>query len=85
LRTILNNSTRGDMVYEPFSGSGTTIAAAERSGRRCRAMELDPVYVDVAVKRWEAAAGKEALLDGDGRSFAAVAAEKAVMDQSSIR
>ena len=76
LRPILNNSTRGDIVYEPFSGSGTTIAAAERSGRRCLAMELDPAYVDVAVKRWEAAAGKEALLDGAGRSFAAVAAER---------
>jgi DNA modification methylase len=85
LRPILNNSTRGDLVYEPFSGSGTTIAAAERSGRRCLAMELDPAYVDVAIKRWEVAAGKEALLDGAGRSFAAVAAERAVMDQSSIR
>jgi DNA modification methylase len=64
------------MVYEPFSGSGTTIAAAERSGRRCLAMELDPVYVDVAVRRWEAATGKEATLDGEGRTFREVADER---------
>lgn len=76
LRPILNNSTRGDLVYEPFSGSGTTIMAAERSGRRCLAMELDPAYVDVAVRRWEAASGNHATLEADGRPFADVAAER---------
>ncbi|MDD5458135.1 MAG: DNA methyltransferase [Phycisphaerae bacterium] len=48
------------IVYEPFAGSGTTIIAAERLGRRCFAMEIDPVYVDVAVKRWEDFTGKKA-------------------------
>jgi len=46
----------GDLIYEPFCGSGTQLVAAERAGRRCYAMELDPVYCDVAVRRWEMAA-----------------------------
>lgn len=76
LRPILNNSTRGDAVYEPFSGSGTTIMAAEKSGRRCFGLEIDPRYCDVAVKRWQAATGKRAVLDGDGRTFDEAAAER---------
>jgi DNA modification methylase len=52
----------GDLIYEPFCGSGTQIVAAERTGRRCFAMELDPVYCDVAVRRWEMATSKKALL-----------------------
>jgi DNA modification methylase len=50
----------GDLVYEPFCGSGTQLIAAERAGRRCFAMELDPIYCDVAVRRWELATGKTA-------------------------
>ena len=76
-RPILNNSSRGQAVYEPFSGSGTTIIAAETTGRACLAMELDPAYVDVAVRRWEAFTGGEAVLEGDGRSFAEIATERA--------
>lgn len=53
-------SDPGDLIYEPFCGSGTQIVAAERAGRRCFAMELDPVYCDVAVRRWEIATGKAA-------------------------
>ena len=53
-------SDQGDLIYEPFCGSGTQIVAAERAGRRCFAMELDPVYCDVAVRRWEMATGKTA-------------------------
>jgi DNA methylase len=53
----------GDLIYEPFCGSGTQIVAAERAGRRCFAMELDPVYCDVAVRRWEMATGKAASLE----------------------
>ena len=48
----------GDVVYDPFSGSGTTIIAAEQLGRRCYAMEIDPRYVAVAIKRWEDFTGK---------------------------
>ena len=64
LRPILNNSKPGDSVYEPFSGSGTTIIAAEQSGRRCLAIEIDPAYVDMAVERWENFTGKAAILAG---------------------
>jgi DNA modification methylase len=59
-RPILNNSRAGDAVYEPFSGSGTTLIAAEETGRACYAMELNPAYVDIAVARWEAFTGRKA-------------------------
>jgi DNA modification methylase len=75
-RPIENNSAPGEAVYEPFSGSGTTIIAAEMAGRACRAVELDPRYVDVAVRRWQAFAGGAAVLESDGRPFAAVAEER---------
>lgn len=71
-RPIENNSTPGQAVYEPFSGSGTTIIAAEMTGRQCLAIELAPEYVDVAVKRWQAFTGKEATLDGTDQTFAQV-------------
>jgi DNA modification methylase len=75
-RPIENNSQTGDAVYEPFSGSGTAIIAAETTGRRCLAMEVDAGYVDVAVLRWQALTGRDAILDGNGRSFAALCAER---------
>jgi len=59
----------GGICYEPFSGSGSQIIAGERLGRSVRAMELQPVFVDIGVRRWEKATGKSAVLDGDGRSF----------------
>lgn len=68
-RPILNNSSPGQAVYEPFMGSGTTLIAAESTGRVCYGSELSPSYVDVAVMRWQKITGKEAILDGDGRSF----------------
>ena len=58
-RPIRNNSKPGDLVYEPFSGSGTTIIACERTGRKCRAIELNPGYVAVAIQRWADETGKE--------------------------
>ncbi len=75
-RPIENNSSPGQAVYEPFSGSGTTIIAAEMTGRACYAIELNPAYVDVAVTRWEAFTGQAATLEGDGRTFAEVMAER---------
>ena len=71
-RPIENNSEPGHAVYEPFSGSGTTIIAAEMTGRSCHAIELSPGYVDVAVARWQAFTGKQAMLEGDGRTFDAI-------------
>jgi len=68
-RPIENNSSVGQTVYEPFSGSGTTIIAAEMTSRSCYAIELNPAYVDVAIKRWQDFTGQEAILDGDGRTF----------------
>src|SRR5882757_5810589 len=75
-RPIENNSSPGQAVYEPFSGSGTTIVAAEMTGRSCFAIEIDPAYVDVAVLRWQAFTGETAMLEGDGRSLAEVALER---------
>jgi DNA modification methylase len=67
----------GAIVLEPFSGSGSQLLAAEKLGRRCRAVEISPAFVDVAVRRWEEATGKEARLESGG-TFAEVAAERGV-------
>jgi DNA modification methylase len=73
-RPMLNNSRPGDAVYEPFCGSGSTIIAAEAIGRTCFAMDIDPGYCDVAVRRWQEATGEAAVLAGEDRVFADVAA-----------
>ena len=75
-RPIENNSSPGQAIYEPFSGSGTTIIAAEMTGRSCSAIELDPAYVDVAVLRWQAFTGQAATLEGDNRPFIDIAGER---------
>jgi DNA modification methylase len=75
-RPIENNSSPGQAVYEPFSGSGTTIIAAEMTARVAHAIEITAAYVDVAVKRWQEFTGQQAVLDGDGRSFDDVAATR---------
>ena len=62
-------SELGELIYEPFSGSGTTIIAAEQTGRRCYAMELSPTYVDVAVRRWQQFTGQQAIHAETGVSF----------------
>ncbi|MGB8526917.1 MAG: DNA methyltransferase [Rhodoplanes sp.] len=61
-RAIRNSSKSRDIVLDPFGGSGTTLIAAERTGRRARLIELDPKYVDVIVERWQASTGGEARL-----------------------
>lgn len=75
-RPIENNSSPGQAVYEPFCGSGTTIIAAEMTGRVCHAIELDPRYVDIAIRRWQEFTGLDATLDGDGVDFATVATSR---------
>lgn len=72
-RPIKKHTKPGDVVFEPFSGSGTQLIAAERTGRRCRAIEIEPRFADVAIRRWEAATGEQATLGSDGRTFAEVA------------
>ena len=75
-KPILNHTKRGELVYEPFLGSGTTLAAAESSQRHGCGIELDAKYVDVVVRRWQALAGKEATLEGDGRTFEQISSER---------
>jgi DNA modification methylase len=75
-RPIENNSSPGQVVYEPFSGSGTTIIAAEMNGRICHAIELNPAYVDVAVRRWEEFTGQKAVLEATSQSYADVRAHR---------
>ena len=70
-------SKRGDVVLDPFLGSGTTIMAAERVGRRGFGLELDPLYVDVAVRRWQAFTKKDAVLEGGCSTFEEIAAARA--------
>ena len=81
-RPMLNNSNAGQAVYDPFLGSGTTLIAAETSGRVCLAMDLEPRYVEVAVRRWQAFTGKAACLLGDGRSFDVISAERLSVPQT---
>jgi DNA modification methylase len=66
---IKDCSKRGEIVLDPFSGSGTTIIAAQQTGRRACAMEIDPLYVDVAIRRWQIVSGLPAIHDGTGQSF----------------
>src|ERR1700722_10837498 len=68
-KPILNHTKSGELVYDPFLGSGTTLAAAEVTGRVCYGLELDPKYADVVVERWQSVRGWEATLGGDGRTF----------------
>jgi DNA modification methylase len=73
---LLDCSNRGDLVIDSFLGSGTTLLAAERTGRFCRGIELDPLYVDTAIRRWQNLTGQDAVRTSDGRSFGDIAAEK---------
>src|SRR5215471_14270696 len=69
---IKDCSRRGGLVLDPFCGSGTILIAAERTGRKARALEIDPAYVDVAVRRWQTYTGKSAVLAGPGETFETV-------------
>jgi DNA modification methylase len=72
---ILDCSARGDIVLDAFLGSGTTVIAAERTGRRCYGLELDPIYVDTIVRRWQALTAGSARHAVSGRSFDDLASE----------
>jgi DNA modification methylase len=71
---ILDSTRRDDIVLDPFVGSGTTILAAEQTGRRCYGIELDPRYVDTAIERWQAFTGGKAH-NGEGQTFDQIATE----------
>ncbi len=81
-RPMLNNASPGQAVYEPFCGSGSSLIAAETTGRVCHAIELDPAYVDVAVLRWQAFTGEEAVHAATGETFVSVAASRAALPVS---
>jgi DNA modification methylase len=72
---ILDCSARGDIVLDPFLGSGSTVIACEKTGRGCYGIELDPLYVDTIVRRWQRYTGKEALHAESDRSFNEIATE----------
>jgi DNA modification methylase len=69
---IRDVTRRGEIVLDGFLGSGTTLIAAERTARACRGVELDPLYVDGAIRRWETLAGRQATLQGSDETFAEV-------------
>jgi len=78
-RAIRNSSRPGHKVLDPFGGSGTTLIAAEKSGRVARLIELDPKYVDVIVRRWQDWTGQQATREADGLAF-----DQAASDSSAI-
>jgi DNA modification methylase len=77
---ILDCSARGEVVIDAFLGSGTTLMAAERVGRVCCGIEIDPIYVDVAIRRWQKYTGEAALHARSGKRFNEVATEGEVLD-----
>jgi DNA modification methylase len=74
---IKDCSRRGGLVLDPFCGSGTILIAAERTGRKARALEVDPTYVDVAVRRWQRYTGKSAVLAASGETFETIEEQRA--------
>ena len=73
---LLDLTNRGDIIVDPFLGSGSTLIAADKTGRVCRGVELDPLYVDVIVRRYEAATGNPAVLIETGETFQALGARR---------
>jgi DNA modification methylase len=68
-RAIVNNSRPGQLVYDPFLGSGTSLIAAEMTGRTCIGLEISPAYVDVILRRWQDFTGRTATHQASGQSF----------------
>lgn len=73
---LLDTSARGEVVLDPFLGSGTTLIAAERTGRTCYGLEIDPLYVDTIIRRWQRYSGEIAMHAASGKSFDALANER---------
>jgi DNA modification methylase len=83
-RAVLNSSRRGETVLDSFGGSGSTLIACEKTGRKARLIELEAKYCDVIIQRWQQFTGKEALHEKTGETFAQVSARMAVIDSASI-
>jgi DNA modification methylase len=75
-RAVVNSSKRGESVLDPFGGSGSTLIACEKTGRKARLIEIDPHFCDVIVERWQNLTGKEAILESEERSFSEVAEDR---------
>jgi len=75
-RGVENNSAKGEAVYDPFAGAGSTIVACEQTGRSCYAIEQNPALVELAVTRWQNLTNASATLEGDGREFDEVMKER---------
>jgi DNA modification methylase len=84
-RPILNHTNRGELVYEPFLGSGTTLAAAELTDRVCCGLELDPKYCDVIVERWQNLTGRQAILEGHAGTFEQVKQGRRMAAEDAIK
>jgi DNA modification methylase len=80
---MLNNSSPGQAIYEPFLGSGTTLIAAQSCGRVCFGIELDPLFVDVSIGRWQAFVGEKAKRANDGMLFEEVAPQASPVEEAS--
>ena len=76
LRCITNSSQTGDLIYDPFGGSGSTLIACEKSGRHCRMIEIDPRFCDLIVHRWQDYTGQLAVHDDSGNTFEAISHER---------
>jgi DNA modification methylase len=75
-RAVVNSSKRGQSVLDAFAGSGSTLIACEKNGRKARLIEIDPHFCDVIVQRWQEFTGQEAILENEERSFQDVAEER---------
>jgi DNA methylase len=82
-RPMLNNSSPGQAIYEPFLGSGTTLIAAQSCGRVCFGIEIDPLFVDLAIRRWQSFAGENARRASDGVDFDVLAPETQTVEETS--
>jgi DNA modification methylase len=82
---ILDCTARGDIILDPFLGSGSTLIAAERVGRRCFGMDIDPVYVDVAIQRWQRHTGGHAILAATGQTFDEVPAARSSVKRRRVK
>jgi DNA modification methylase len=81
---LLDLTNRTDLVLDPFLGSGSTLIAAEKTGRRCNGLELDPLYVDVVVRRYEAITGRSVTLRSTGETFAELASRRSTVQLRSL-
>jgi DNA modification methylase len=75
-QALVNSSREQELVLDPFGGSGSTLIACQKTSRRAHLIEIDPLYVDAIVRRWQEFTGREAVLEADARTFAAVAEER---------